>query len=363
MKIFLVAGEASGDLHGGHLANALKEINPQIEMRGWGGEKMEGAGVKILKHYRELAFMGFVEVLLNLRTIKQNFATIKKQILEFQPDKIIFIDYPGFNLRLAPWAKEHGIETHHYISPTIWAWKEGRVHDIKKYIDAMYCILPFEPAVYAKHHYTAHFVGHPLLDDWALNQNTTTPTLDFILLAPGSRKQELKKILPVFVSVAGKFETEQFVIAGAPGLNKKDYDNVIGVWPNNIQIKFGQTPELMRNAKAGLIASGTATLEAALRGCPIVVAYKANPISIFLAKILVKIKWISLVNLILNKEEVKELIQEKMTVTSLTNALKELLSPEGNKKAKQIQDDLLQKLGGPGASKNVAQLILNHGKV
>lgn len=363
MKIFLVAGEASGDLHGGHLANALKEINPQIEMRGWGGEKMEGAGVKILKHYRELAFMGFVEVLLNLRTIKRNFATIKEQILEFQPDKIIFIDYPGFNLRLAPWAKEHGIETHHYISPTIWAWKEGRVHDIKKYIDAMYCILPFEPAVYAKHHYTAHFVGHPLLDDWALNQNTTKPTHDFILLAPGSRKQELKKILPVFVSVASQFETEQFVIAGAPGLNKKDYDHVIGVWPNNIQIQFGQTPELMRNAKAGLIASGTATLEAALRGCPIVVAYKANPISIFLAKILVKIKWISLVNLILNKEEVKELIQEKMTVTSLTNALKELLSPEGNKKAKQIQDDLLQKLGGPGASKNVAQLVLNHGKV
>ena len=363
MKIFLVAGEASGDLHGGHLANALKEINPQIEMRGWGGEKMEGAGVKILKHYRELAFMGFVEVLLNLRTIKQNFATIKEQILEFQPDKIIFIDYPGFNLRLAPWAKEHGIETHHYISPTIWAWKEGRVHDIKKYIDAMYCILPFEPAVYAKHQYTAHFVGHPLLDDWALNQNTTTPTHDFILLAPGSRKQELKKILPVFVSVAGKFETEQFIIAGAPGLNKKDYDNVIGVWPNNIQIQFGQTPELMRNAKAGLIASGTATLEAALRGCPIVVAYKANPISIFLAKILVKIKWISLVNLILNKEEVKELIQEKMTVTSLTNALRELLSPEGIKKAQQIQDDLLQKLGGPGACKNVAQLVLNHGKV
>jgi lipid-A-disaccharide synthase len=332
-------------------------------MRGWGGEKMEGAGVKILKHYRELAFMGFVEVLLNLRTIKQNFATIKKQILEFQPDKIIFIDYPGFNLRLAPWAKEHGIETHHYISPTIWAWKEGRVHDIKKYIDAMYCILPFEPAVYAKHQYTAHFVGHPLLDDWALNQNTTTPTHDFILLAPGSRKQELKKILPVFVSVASQFATEQFVIAGAPGLNKKDYDNVIGVWPDNIQIQFGQTPELMRNAKAGLIASGTATLEAALRGCPIVVAYKANPISIFLAKILVKIKWISLVNLILNKEDVKELIQEKMTVTSLTNALKELLSPEGNKKAQQIQDDLLQKLGGPGASKNVAQLVLNHGKV
>lgn len=363
MKIFLVAGEASGDLHGGHLANALKEINPQIEMRGWGGEKMEGAGVKILKHYLELAFMGFVEVLLNLRTIKQNFATIKEQILEFQPDKIIFIDYPGFNLRLAPWAKEHGIETHHYISPTIWAWKEGRVHDIKKYIDAMYCILPFEPAVYAKHHYTAHFVGHPLLDDWALNQNTTAPTRDFILLAPGSRKQELKKILPVFVSVASQFATEQFVIAGAPGLNKKDYDNIIGVWPNNIQIQFGQTPELMRNAKAGLIASGTATLEAALRGCPIVVAYKANPISIILAKILVKIKWISLVNLILNKEEVKELIQEKMTVTSLTNALKELLSPEGNKKAQQIQDDLLQMLGGPGASKNVAQLVLNHGKV
>ncbi|MEN9334683.1 MAG: Lipid-A-disaccharide synthase [Bacteroidota bacterium] len=363
MKIFLVAGEASGDLHGGHLANALKAIHPSIEMRGWGGEKMENAGVRITKHYRELAFMGFVEVLLNLRTIKQNFATIKEQILEFQPDKIIFIDYPGFNLRLAPWAKEHGIETHYYISPTIWAWKEGRVHDIKKYIDAMYCILPFEPAVYAKHQYTAHFVGHPLLDDWALNQKTTAPTHDFILLAPGSRKQELKKILPVFVSVAHPFKSEKFIIAGAPGLSQKDYDNVIGVWPDNIEIKFGQTPELMRNAKAGLIASGTATLEAALRGCPIAVAYKANPISIFLAKILVKIKWISLVNLILNKEEVKELIQEKMTVASLTQALKELLSPEGKDKAKKIQDDLLQKLGGPGASKNVAQLVLNHGKV
>jgi lipid-A-disaccharide synthase len=227
----------------------------------------------------------------------------------------------------------------------------------------MYCILPFEPAVYAKHHYTAHFVGHPLLDDWALNQNTTTPTHDFILLAPGSRKQELKKILPVFVSVADQFKSEKFIIAGAPGLSQKDYDNVIGNWPDNLKIQFGQTPELMRNAKAGLIASGTATLEAALRGCPIVVAYKANPISIFLAKILVKIKWISLVNLILNKEEVKELIQEKMTVSALTMALKDLLSPEGNKKAKQIQDDLLQKLGGPGASKNVAQLVLNHGKV
>lgn len=363
MKIFLVAGEASGDLHGGHLANALRELNPKIEMRGWGGEKMEGAGVKILKHYRELAFMGFVEVLLNLRTIKKNFTTIKEQITAFQPDKIIFIDYPGFNLRLAPWAKENGIETHHYISPTIWAWKEGRVHDIKKYIDAMYCTLPFEPAVYAKHDYTAHFVGHPLLDDWALNQNTTIPSLDFILLAPGSRKQELKKILPAFVEVARKFENEQFVIAGAPGLKQSDYENAAGEFPQNISIQFGQTPELMRNAKAGLIASGTATLEAALRGCPIVVAYKANPISIFLAKMLVKIKWISLVNLILNKEEVTELIQEKMTVPALTSALQELLSPQGKMKAQQIQEALFHQLGGPGASKNVAQLVLNHGKV
>jgi lipid-A-disaccharide synthase len=363
MKIFLVAGEASGDLHGGHLAHSLKTLSPEIELQGWGGDKMESAGVKIRKHYRELAFMGFVEVLLNLRTIKQNFATIKEQILEFRPDKIIFIDYPGFNLRLAPWAKQHGIETHYYISPTIWAWKEGRVQDIKKHIDAMYCILPFEPAVYAKHQYTAHFVGHPLIDDWALNQKTTPATKDFILLAPGSRKQELKKILPVFISATESFSNEQFIIAGAPGLTPADYEAVIPHLPKHVKLVFGQTPELMRNAKAGLIASGTATLEAALRGCPIAVGYKANPISIFLAKLLVKIKWISLVNLILNQEVVKELVQEKLTESALKKELNLLLSKEGAIRADQIRQSLMDKLGGPGASKTVAQYVLNHGKV
>ena len=214
MKIFLIAGEASGDLHGSHLAKELKMQHPEVVLQGWGGDKMAEQGVTILKHYSELAFMGFVEVLMNLSTIRKNFQIIKDQIKAFAPDKIVFIDYPGFNLRLTQFAQELGIETHYYISPTIWAWKEGRVENIKKYVDHMYCILPFEPAVYTKHHYHAEFVGHPLLDDWAAQPATQAPTKDFIVLAPGSRKQELKRILPAFLKVVARFPNEKFIIAG-----------------------------------------------------------------------------------------------------------------------------------------------------
>lgn len=358
MKIFLIAGEASGDLHGSHLAQALKQQQPTVELCGWGGDKMEKNGVTILKHYKELAFMGFVEVLMNLSTIRKNFKTIKEQIQAFAPDKIVFIDYPGFNLRLTQWAKAQGIETHYYISPTIWAWKEGRVENIKKYVDQMYCILPFEPAVYAKHHYTAEFVGHPLLDDWAAQPASSAPTRDFIVLAPGSRKQELKRILPAFLQVVARFPNERFVIAGAPGLSAEHYAPYLKGYENQVQLLFGQTPELMRNAKAGMIASGTATLEAALRGLPLLVGYSAQPLSMWIAKRLVKLTWISLVNLILNEERVKEFIQEKMTPDALTQELKNLLSEEGQRKAEQTRLELVSLLGGPGASSRVAQLIL-----
>lgn len=358
MKIFLIAGEASGDLHGSHLAKALKQENPTVILQGWGGDKMANQGVTILKHYRELAFMGFVEVIMNLGKIKKNFQLIKQQILEFAPDKIVFIDYPGFNLRLTEWANSNGIETHYYISPTIWAWKEGRVENIKKYVDHMYCILPFEPAVYTKHHFNAEFVGHPLLDDWAAQPTPTAPSRDFILLAPGSRKQELKRILPPFLAVANQFPHEKFIIAGAPGLEAVHYAPYLKGHENQVELVFGQTPELMRNAKAGMIASGTATLEAALRGLPILVGYSAQPISMWIAKRLVKLTWISLVNLILNEERVHEFIQEEMTTDALTQELQSLLSESGQRKAEETRLELMEKLGGPGASLRVAKLIL-----
>ena len=358
MKVFLIAGEASGDLHGSHLAKALRTANPQIQMTGWGGDKMAENGVIIQKHFRELAFMGFVEVLMNLSTIRKNFQLIKEQILEFAPDKIVFIDYPGFNLRLTQWAKEQSIETHYYISPTIWAWKEGRVENIKKYVDHMYCILPFEPAVYKKHNYSAEFVGHPLLDDWAAHPDSEEPSKDFIVLAPGSRKQELKRILPPFLSVVKLLPNEKFIIAGAPGLEAQHYAPYLAGFENQVQLVFGKTPELMRNAKAGMIASGTATLEAALRGLPILVGYSAQPISMWIAKRLVKLTWISLVNLILNEERVKEFIQEKMTTAALFDEMQRLMSETGQRQAEITRLELIEKLGGPGASERVAKLIL-----
>ena len=356
MRVFIIAGEASGDLHGSLLANALSDIQPDIEMEGWGGDRMEAAGVKIKKHYRELAFMGFVEVLMNLRTIRKNFRIIKEQIIAFQPQKVVFIDYPGFNLRLAPWVKSQGIETHYYISPTIWAWKENRVHSIKKNIDKMYCILPFEPKWYRKHQYQAEFVGHPLLDELDLMDNGYRHSKPYILLAPGSRKQEIKRILPVFLALQHKFPQYDFIIAGAPGLKEEDYQTFIH--HQKVKIIFGQTTALMKGASAGCIASGTATLEAALRGLPIVVGYKAQPLSFWIAKSLVKVKWISLVNLILDTEAVEEFIQDDLNASDLYIAVHRLLHDEGKKRAEIIQKELIEILGGKGASRKVATNIL-----
>lgn len=356
MKIFIIAGEASGDLHGSLLAKELILLQPNIQIKGWGGEKMKSAGVDIVKDYRSLAFMGFVEVLLNIRTIRKNFLEIKQQIQHFQPDKVIFIDYPGFNLRLAPWVKAQGIETHYYISPTIWAWKEKRVFTIKRYIDKMYCILPFEPQWYTKHDYSAEFVGHPLMDELDVLDNGYNHHKPFILLAPGSRKQELKRILPVFLALLPKFPQYDFIIAGAPGLLPEDYAPYLT--EKRVKLVFNQTTALMKGASAGCIASGTATLEAGLRGLPIVVGYKAQPLSYHIAKSFVKLQWISLVNLILNREAVAELIQEELTRSELYLAVHKLLTEEGKQQALQIQQELIKALGGPGASKKVAQMII-----
>jgi len=355
MKVFIISGEASGDLHGSLLAKELKELQPSIQIKGWGGDKMQSAGVDILMHYRSLAFMGFVEVLLNIRTIQKNFKIVKQQISEFNPDKVIFIDYPGFNLRLAPWVKQQGFETHYYISPTIWAWKEKRVFTIKKFIDRMYCILPFEPQWYAKHQYSAEFVGHPLMDELDLLDNGYTHHKPFILLAPGSRKQELKRILPVFLALLPKFPQYDFIIAGAPGLLPEDYAPYLT--EKRVKLVFNQTTALMKGASAGCIASGTATLEAGLRGLPMVVGYKAQPLSYWIAKRFVKLEWISLVNLILNKEVVAEFIQDELTSSELYLAVHKLLTDEGKQQARHIQSELISAFGGPGASKKVAQSI------
>ena len=356
MKIFIIAGEASGDLHGSLLAKELFRLNPNIQLAGWGGEKMKNAGVTIYKDYRELAFMGFVEVLLNIRTIQKNFSLIRQQISDFNPQKVVFIDYPGFNLRLAPWVKSKGIETHYYISPTIWAWKEKRVFTIKKYIDRMYCILPFEPQWYAKHQYPAAFVGHPLLEELDLLDNGYQHHKPFILLAPGSRRQEIKRILPVFLALVPKFPQFDFIIAGAPGLIPEDYAPYLQ--DKQVKLIFNQTTALMKGASAGCIASGTATLEAGLRGLPMVVGYKAQSLSYWIARSFVNLQWISLVNLILNEEAVEEFIQDDLVSSDLYLAVHRLLTEEGKNKALQIQKDLISALGGPGASTNVANAIL-----
>lgn len=355
MKVFFIAGEASGDKHASLVAKELQVLDPTIQMQGWGGDAMQEQGVTVVKHYRELAFMGLVEVLKNLRTIKKNFARCKEDILAFQPDKVVFVDYPGFNLRMTKWVKEQGIETHHYISPTIWAWKENRVKTIKLYTDHMYCILPFEPEVYAKHGYHAPFVGHPLLD--ALGDPVPIPRSKTILLAPGSRRQELHKILPVFLKATQEFPEYDVVVAGAPGLTEEDYRPYIMSY-SNVKLVFGETQHWMQHARVGAIASGTATLEATLRGLPMVVGYAANPISIWLVRRLVKIKYIALVNLILNREAVQELIQENLTPEKVSEAIKNLCTEQALAQAEKQNQETRQKLGGPGASKRVAQLIL-----
>ncbi len=365
MKYYLIAGEASGDLHGANLMKALKMVDSKAEFRFWGGDLMEQTGGTPIKHYRELAFMGFTEVLLNLRTIFKNIAFCKKDIESFNPDAIIFIDYPGFNLRIAKWAKHKGFKTHYYISPQIWAWKENRIHSIKRDVDEMYVILPFEKFFYEeKHKFPVHFVGHPLIDAIA-NQKTISPedfkkqnNLDsrpIIALLPGSRKQEISKMLEVMLSIVEDFKKYQFVIAGAPSQEAAFYQPFIK--NSNIHLLLDKTYALLSVSHAALVTSGTATLETALYKVPQVVCYKGSRISYEIAKRVIKLDYISLVNLILEKEAVTELIQTEFTPKQLKKSLTKILNPY--ERAVMFLDyyDLEKKLGGSGASKKTANLI------
>ena len=366
MKYYIIAGEASGDLHGANLIKAIYQEDIDATIHYWGGDLMQKVGGTLVKHYRDLAFMGFIEVLFNLRTILKNITLCKKDINAFQPDILIFIDYPGFNMRIAKWAKKKGIKTHYYISPQIWAWKEGRIKDIKRDVDALYVILPFEKPFYEeKHQFPVNFVGHPLIDEIANRELVTDTTfrqengLDqrpIIAILPGSRKQEISKMLEVMLSIVEDFKDYQFVIAGAPSQNEFFYQPFIKT--QNIHLLLNKTYDLLSFSHAALVTSGTATLETALFKVPQVVCYKGNQISYEIAKRIIKLKYISLVNLILDKEVVTELIQSDFNKKRLKEELSKILVDSNRKKLFIAYYDLEKKLGGIGASKKTAQLIV-----
>ncbi len=361
MKLFLIAGEASGDLHGSNLIKALVQQEPNVECRAWGGELMADAGASVLKHYRELAFMGFVEVLLNLRTILRNMAICKAQILAYKPDALVLIDYPGFNLRIAKWAKKQGIPVIYYISPQIWAWHQSRVYDIRRDVDKMLVILPFEQDFYRKHGVETIYVGHPLLDAIQTIKveegNVVAPGKKTIALLPGSRSQEVKKILPRMLSVTAHFPDYQFVVAGANNLPLSFYQPFLQGHPN-VQLVQGQTYPLLKTATAALVKSGTSTLEAALFDVPQVVCYAGNPISYRIARWVIQVKYISLVNLIADKPLVQELIQEELNESNLVTALKAILDPEKARELKAEYAEMRKLLGEGGASSRAAEAIL-----
>lgn len=367
MKYYIIAGEASGDLHGANLMKELFKKDSSAEIRFWGGDLMQNVGGTLVKHYRELAFMGFAEVVMNLKTILNNIKICKDDIEKYNPDVIIFIDYPGFNMRIAKWAKSKGIKTHYYIAPQIWAWKENRIKHIKRDFDKLYVILPFEKEFFEKkHNYAVEFVGHPLIDA-IYNRNKSDENsfrkdhnLDekpIIALLPGSRKQEISKMLEVMLSVVEDFPDYQFVIAGAPSQEFSFYEQFLK--GKNIKFVANKTYDLLSNSYAALVTSGTATLETALFKVPEVVCYKGGWISYQIAKRILTLKYISLVNLIMDEEVVTELIQEECNSKKIKQELNKLLQESHRKKILEKYDALEQKLGGIGASEKTAHLIIS----
>jgi lipid-A-disaccharide synthase len=366
MKYYIIAGEASGDLHGSNLMKELYKEDVTADIRFWGGDLMQDVGGTLVKHYRELAFMGFSEVIMNLKTILNNIKICKADIEKFNPDVIIFIDYPGFNMRIAKWAKLKGIKTHYYIAPQIWAWKENRIKAVKRDFDKLFVILPFEKDFFEiKHHFPVEFVGHPLID--AIHNRIKTDEASFrkennlnekpiIAILPGSRKQEISKMLSVMLSIVSDFQDYQFVIAGAPSQEYHFYTPFL----TNENVKFisNKTYDLLSIATAALVTSGTATLETALFKVPEVVCYKGSWASYQIAKRIITLKYISLVNLIMDEVVVTELIQDKFNPKNLKQELSKLLEENHRKVLLKKYDDLESKLGGVGASEKTAKIIV-----
>lgn len=366
MKYYIIAGEASGDLHASNLMKSIKKQDGEADFRCWGGDLMENEGAVLVKHYRDLAFMGFAEVLMNLRTILRNLSFCRQDIMQYNPDVLILIDYPGFNLRMARFASENGIRVFYYISPQIWAWKKSRVHKIKKYVERMYVILPFEKKFYERYHYEVDFVGHPLLDAIdtkpvdkdEIKKQLGLNSKAVIALLPGSRKQEISKMLPLMVRMAERFQAYQFVIAGAPSQGEELYMDLIG--QSGIKVIRGRMHDVLHIAEAALVTSGTATLETALFRVPEVVCYKGSWLSYRIARWLVRdINYISLVNLIMDRELVTELIQGDFNSGRLEKELRRILTDkEARSEMLEGLDQLRQVLGGPGASEHAAGLML-----
>lgn len=368
MRYYIIAGEASGDLHASNLIREIKLLDQEAKFRGWGGDLMGKESAKIVKHYRDLAFMGFKDVIANLNTIRKNLTFCKKDLLDFRPDVLILVDYPGFNLRIAEFAKLNHIRTVYYISPQVWAWKKSRIKKIKRDVDQMLVILPFEKAFYHDLNYEVDFVGHPLLD--VINRRKTSNkeelikrnNLDqrqIIAVLPGSRKQEISRMLKIMVSVIPQFIDFQFVVAGAPGITEEFYNSVLG--NSDIKVIHAQTYDLLDHAEAAIVTSGTATLETALFNVPEIVCYKGDAISVFIARQLIKIKYISLVNLIMNRVVVKELIQSDFNQSNLKLELKEILqNSEYRKTMNRNFLELKKLLEDEGASKKAALKIISN---
>lgn len=361
MRYFIIAGEASGDLHGSGLVRQLISVDTKAEIQCWGGDKMAEAGATVLKHYKELAFMGFVEVVMNLPTILRNFKIVKTQIETFAPDVIVLVDYPGFNLRLAKWAHEAGYKVHYYISPQAWAWKEKRVEDVRRYVDEMYVILPFEKGFYERHGIDVHYVGHPLLEAIARyreGRDSVSRDEREVAILAGSRKQEIRKMLPVMAAVSERFPKLRFTIAAAPSIDSEFYHQLLpDIGKSNIGIVHDDTYGLLDRAHAALTTSGTATLETALFNVPQVVCYRGSRLSFEIARRLIRVPFISLVNLIAAKPVVEELIQDNMNVDKLTQALDAILSGEMRQAILEDYRALETHLDEGGASRKVAKSI------
>ena len=366
MKYYLVAGEASGDLHGANLMKELKARDPQAEFRYFGGDLMLAEGGTLVKHYADMAFMGFIEVVANLPAILKNLKSCKQDIAAWHPDVLILIDFPGFNLKIADFAKKNGLMVCYYISPKVWAWNQKRVLKIKKVVDHMFCILPFEVDFYKQWGMQVDYIGNPLLDAIAafkpaadFYEANHLPKKKIIALLPGSRNQEISYLLPDMLQVTEQFPDHQFVIAGAPSFSKDFYEQFLG--DKNIPVIFNSTYDLLTNANAAIVASGTATLETALFNVPQVVVYKGNNISITIARMVVKIKYISLVNLIMDAQVVKELIQQDCNPQSITAELDSIVN-DADYRAGMLNNyhELHQRMGKPGASAKAAGLIIKY---
>ncbi len=368
MKYYIIAGEASGDLHAANLMKEIKLLDKKADFRAWGGNLMQQEGAKLTTHYKDLAFMGFVDVLLNIGKIRKNFKVCKTDLLAYNPDILILVDYPGFNLRIAEFAKKHQITTYYYISPKIWAWKKSRAWKIKKYIDKMFVIFPFEQKFYEQYEYDVEYVGNPLVDEIEKKRenlqsrdkflkNNNLDARPIIALLPGSRRQELKFILPEMLKVVDKYSDYQFIIAGAPSFSEDDYSEFTK--DTDVKIIFSQTYDLLNNADAAIVTSGTATLETAIFNIPQVVVYKTMPIQYNIGKHFIKIKFFSLVNIIMDCEIVKELLQNDLEQQIDTELDKILNDKKYRTTMLKNYEALRKKLGTTGASQRAAQQIVN----